>query len=392
MRATRSPSAAHPPSRSRSRQAGFEHLPGGAEPSPSSSATLRRGPIPTVGDGRTAWFSRLGPSRRCFRTSTATPSSGVPDIIVRETAEFAGCLVAERLGLPHASVATGSLERPRPDALGGRRCARWLARQARARAGPIGADGVPLPEPGVHATALGRGRPPVHGAVHPVPASPRSPRAASRLAGRAPGSTAGAGEPRNGPSRGGRASSRRSSRRLPVSRSRSWPPSVETRTRPGSAGRRPNVRIEAFVPQLAVLDECGCVHHPWRLQQREGGAVDGDSARRHPDRRGPAVHGRAGRGARPRASGRDRTSARPTSSEPACGTCSRMRPTGRQREPSPPTWLRFPDLDHAVEPARAAGGRSSTDPPMTQRSAHRSHYANSCKTLRLDELRSLAAC
>ena len=31
-----------------------------------------------------------------------------PDVIVRETAEFAGCLVAERMGLPHASIATGS--------------------------------------------------------------------------------------------------------------------------------------------------------------------------------------------------------------------------------------------------------------------------------------------
>ena len=31
-----------------------------------------------------------------------------PDIIVRETAEFAGCLVAERRELPHASIATGS--------------------------------------------------------------------------------------------------------------------------------------------------------------------------------------------------------------------------------------------------------------------------------------------
>jgi UDP:flavonoid glycosyltransferase YjiC (YdhE family) len=40
-----------------------------------------------------------------------------PDVIVRESAEYAGCLVAEKVGIPHASLATGSTgsqdDRPR---------------------------------------------------------------------------------------------------------------------------------------------------------------------------------------------------------------------------------------------------------------------------------------
>ncbi len=52
--------------------------------------------------------SRPARLRRCSPTWSATPSDWRPDVIVRESAEYAGCLVAERIGLPHASVATGS--------------------------------------------------------------------------------------------------------------------------------------------------------------------------------------------------------------------------------------------------------------------------------------------
>jgi UDP:flavonoid glycosyltransferase YjiC (YdhE family) len=88
--------------------AGFEHLVAG---STSFDALLAGGP-PTTEPDRWKWAQRIAFATRAVESALPDVERHVgewrPDVIVRETAEFAGCLAAEQAGLPHASVATGS--------------------------------------------------------------------------------------------------------------------------------------------------------------------------------------------------------------------------------------------------------------------------------------------
>ncbi len=88
--------------------AGFEHFPGGAE----TFEELFVGAPPRSDPGRLRWAHRVAFGTRAVEAMLPDLERHArdwrADIIVRESAEFAGCLVAERLGLPHASVATGS--------------------------------------------------------------------------------------------------------------------------------------------------------------------------------------------------------------------------------------------------------------------------------------------
>ena len=68
--------------------------------------------IPHAGPVRTAWmrrevFAKAAP-KRLLPELAAHVAAWRPDVIVRESSEFAGCILAEKLGLPHAAVATGS--------------------------------------------------------------------------------------------------------------------------------------------------------------------------------------------------------------------------------------------------------------------------------------------
>jgi UDP:flavonoid glycosyltransferase YjiC (YdhE family) len=89
-------------------KAGFEHLPGGAE---SVTEFFRDAP-PRSDPDRWRWAHRVAFATRAVDAMLPDLERHAdrwrPSIIVRETAEFAGCLVAERMGLPHASLATGS--------------------------------------------------------------------------------------------------------------------------------------------------------------------------------------------------------------------------------------------------------------------------------------------
>jgi UDP:flavonoid glycosyltransferase YjiC (YdhE family) len=88
--------------------AGFEHLPGGAE----TFEELFVGAPPRTDRHRVVWAHRVGFAGRAVEAMLPDLELRIgewkPQIIVRETAEYAGCLAAEKLGLPHAAVATGS--------------------------------------------------------------------------------------------------------------------------------------------------------------------------------------------------------------------------------------------------------------------------------------------
>jgi UDP:flavonoid glycosyltransferase YjiC (YdhE family) len=90
------------------RGSGLEHLSGGAE----SIESLESG-APPLGDPRRPAFIQLEvfagrAARRMIPDLTAHVDAWRPAVIVRENAEYAACLVAEQLGLPHASIGTGS--------------------------------------------------------------------------------------------------------------------------------------------------------------------------------------------------------------------------------------------------------------------------------------------
>jgi UDP:flavonoid glycosyltransferase YjiC (YdhE family) len=88
--------------------AGFEHLAGGAE----TFEELFVDAPPRTDPERWRWAQRVAFATRAAGAMLPDLEEHVdrwhPDVIVRETAEFAGCLVAERRGLPHASVGTGA--------------------------------------------------------------------------------------------------------------------------------------------------------------------------------------------------------------------------------------------------------------------------------------------
>lgn len=88
--------------------AGFRHLPGGAP----TFGELFTGAPPKSDPDRWRWAQRTAFATNAVEAMLPDLERHVrswrPAVIVRETAEFAGCLVAERVGLPHASVATGS--------------------------------------------------------------------------------------------------------------------------------------------------------------------------------------------------------------------------------------------------------------------------------------------
>ena len=87
---------------------GFEHLPGGAE----ALEDFFPPEMPRYGPARAAWvarevFAKAAPNR-LMPDLERHVREWRPDIVVRESAEFAGCVLAEKLGLPHAGIATGS--------------------------------------------------------------------------------------------------------------------------------------------------------------------------------------------------------------------------------------------------------------------------------------------
>ena len=88
--------------------AGYEHLPGGAD----TFEELFSDSPPRSDPDRWRWAHRVVFAGRAVEAMLPDLESHIaawqPDIIVRETGEFAGCLAAERMGLPHASIATGS--------------------------------------------------------------------------------------------------------------------------------------------------------------------------------------------------------------------------------------------------------------------------------------------
>jgi UDP:flavonoid glycosyltransferase YjiC (YdhE family) len=92
----------------RVRDAGFEHLAGGAE----TFEELFLDAPPRTDPDRWRWAQQVAFATRAAGAMLPDLEEHVdrwhPDVIVRETGEFAGCLVAERRGLPHASVATGA--------------------------------------------------------------------------------------------------------------------------------------------------------------------------------------------------------------------------------------------------------------------------------------------
>ena len=88
--------------------AGFEHLAGGAE----RFDELFVGAPPRTDPDRWRWAHRVAFATRAVERMLPDLERHAtrwrPDVMVRETAEFAACLVAERLDIPHASLATGS--------------------------------------------------------------------------------------------------------------------------------------------------------------------------------------------------------------------------------------------------------------------------------------------
>jgi UDP:flavonoid glycosyltransferase YjiC (YdhE family) len=96
---------------------GLQLLPGGAE----TFGQLLEGAPPRRDGRRAVWTQRTvfgtRAPQRLMPDLEAHIAAWRPDVIVRESTEYAGCLVAERHNLPHASVATGSMasqeDRPR---------------------------------------------------------------------------------------------------------------------------------------------------------------------------------------------------------------------------------------------------------------------------------------
>ena len=77
-----------------------------------AAAGGRRLPAGLVGPERLAWVTAnlfiAGAARAMLPDLLAVAAAWRPDLILREWFEFAGCVAAERLALPHASVADGA--------------------------------------------------------------------------------------------------------------------------------------------------------------------------------------------------------------------------------------------------------------------------------------------
>lgn len=87
---------------------GLEHLPGGA----LTLEELFPADMPRYGPERTPRvrlevFAKAAPVRLMTDLEPHV-HAWQPDLLVRESSEYAACVLAERIGLPHASVATGS--------------------------------------------------------------------------------------------------------------------------------------------------------------------------------------------------------------------------------------------------------------------------------------------
>jgi UDP:flavonoid glycosyltransferase YjiC (YdhE family) len=90
-------------------RAGLQHLPGGTDGWASWTADA-----PPLGDPRRNRFIQLRvfaerAPLRMIPDLIAHAEAWRPDLLVRENGEWAACLVAEKLGMPHASVGAGSM-------------------------------------------------------------------------------------------------------------------------------------------------------------------------------------------------------------------------------------------------------------------------------------------
>ncbi|HEY8760741.1 MAG TPA: hypothetical protein VIP52_07515, partial [Candidatus Dormibacteraeota bacterium] len=89
-------------------RAGLQHLPGGAD-----SIRALAPDAPPIGDPtrppfiQQRVFAERAP-QRLLPDLAAHVEAWQPDLLVRESSEFAACLLAEQLGMPHASIGTGS--------------------------------------------------------------------------------------------------------------------------------------------------------------------------------------------------------------------------------------------------------------------------------------------
>ena len=90
------------------RASGFEHLPGGAE----TFGELFVGAPPRSDMGRANWALRVAfatnGAQQMLPDLTRHVAEWRPDLLVRESSEFGALLVGEQLGLPHASIGTGA--------------------------------------------------------------------------------------------------------------------------------------------------------------------------------------------------------------------------------------------------------------------------------------------